>query len=149
MTLELTIKVTLILLAVSAGAFLLRRSSAATRHLLQTGALSAVLVLPLAVVALPSWELPLLPATTDDVALATYPAVATPSREPRPAPKPAPTPAPKRRARGKALPGDDCDCSSSTLVAPGKDGPKEILLQNGETWRSNAVRNLTVEVDQN
>ena len=117
MTLELTIKVTLILLAVSTGAFLLRRSSAATRHLLQTGALSAVLVLPLAVVALPTWELPLLPATTGGVTLAAYPAAMA-----------APKPAPKRRVRSERLPGEDCDCSPSTGVDRARDDSKAILL---------------------
>lgn len=60
MSLELTIKVTLILLAVALAGVLLRRSSAAVRHLLQVSGLVAVLVLPLAVAVLPAWELPVL-----------------------------------------------------------------------------------------
>ena len=57
---EVLIKGTLLLLFAAAVALALRRASAASRHLVWTLALSALLALPLFVLALPAWEVPIL-----------------------------------------------------------------------------------------
>lgn len=58
--LDATAKATAVLTAAALAARALRRSSAATRHLVWTCALVAALVLPAASVVLPRWEAPLL-----------------------------------------------------------------------------------------
>jgi len=60
MTLEILTKATLILLTVGLGSMLLRRRSAATRHLSQLLGLAAILLLPLAIATVPALELPVL-----------------------------------------------------------------------------------------
>jgi HEAT repeat protein/beta-lactamase regulating signal transducer with metallopeptidase domain len=56
-------KTTLILLAAGAASIVLRRASAALRHLIWTLALSSALFLPIASLALPKWQLPLVTIT--------------------------------------------------------------------------------------
>ena len=58
-------KTTVILLAATAASILLRPASAALRHLVWTLALSSALVLPIASVALPKWQLPLFTVEAD------------------------------------------------------------------------------------
>lgn len=79
MIFELMTKATLLLLFAALATLLLRRRAAATRHLIGIGALAAVLGLPLALLALPAWELPL-PVAAEE---ATEPAPVrrAPSRE--------------------------------------------------------------------
>jgi HEAT repeat protein/beta-lactamase regulating signal transducer with metallopeptidase domain len=72
-------KTTVILLAAAVASIVLRRASAALRHLVWTLALSSALVLPLASFALPKWQLPLLTITTESTAPI---AASLPSEEP-------------------------------------------------------------------
>ena len=59
--LDVALKGTVILLAATAAARLLRRASASTRHYLWLCALGSVLLLPVATNLLPEWRVPLLP----------------------------------------------------------------------------------------
>jgi TonB family protein len=56
---EVLIKGTILLLFAAAVALALRSASAATRHLIWTLALSAILVLPVLALTLPAWEVPI------------------------------------------------------------------------------------------
>ena len=56
---DVVAKTTVILLAAAVASLVLRRASAALRHLVWTLALSSALVLPIASVALPKWQLSL------------------------------------------------------------------------------------------
>ena len=58
--LDAAIKVSVILLAAALASVALRRSSAATRHVVWTSALLAALALPLLALALPRWETPVM-----------------------------------------------------------------------------------------
>ena len=60
--LDLLVRVSLLFAAAALLAYLLRRSSAATRHLVWTFALAASLALPVAAFLAPQWEVPVLPA---------------------------------------------------------------------------------------
>lgn len=70
-TLEIVTRTTILLVGVLVARVALLRASAATRHLVQALGLAAVLVLPLAAVALPSLDLPLLPAEPAAAPVAT------------------------------------------------------------------------------
>ncbi len=59
--LDFALKGTVIVLAATAAARLLRRASASTRHYLWLSALGSVLLLPVATNLLPEWRVPLLP----------------------------------------------------------------------------------------
>ena len=91
---DLVVKTSIVLSAAAVLSFVLRRRSAALRHLIWTLALGAALVLPMATVALPKWQVPLLQVGAMDgpaiLTAATDPAVgrAAPSRG-RPAVSPA------------------------------------------------------------
>ena len=62
---EASCKGTIFLLLAVAAARALRRASAATRHMIWTLALGALLVLPIASLTLPAWKVPmLLPSPT-------------------------------------------------------------------------------------
>ena len=79
-------KVSLILAVAAAGAFALRRASAASRHLLWTLALCSALALPILTLVLPRWELPLVELARTDgpaVQLAEPAAVAPSGKVPR------------------------------------------------------------------
>ena len=65
MILQLTIKATLVLVTVAVGVLVLRRSSAATRHLAQVAGLVGVLALPAIVAGAPHWDLPFLAPDAD------------------------------------------------------------------------------------
>ncbi len=56
---EVLVKGTILLLFAAVVALALRRASAATRHLVWTLALSAMLALPVLVLTLPAWEVPI------------------------------------------------------------------------------------------
>jgi HEAT repeat protein/beta-lactamase regulating signal transducer with metallopeptidase domain len=60
---DVVAKTTVILLAAAVASIVLRRASAALRHLVWTLALSSALVLPVASFALPKWQLPLVTIT--------------------------------------------------------------------------------------
>ncbi|MCP3981693.1 MAG: tetratricopeptide repeat protein [bacterium] len=121
MTLELTAKVTLILCLVVAGSLLLRRSSAAARHLVQVFGLCAVLVLPVAAIALPVWELPLLrPSTPQAVVRAE--AGAAPGQQVTLAPRP-----PRDSSRPRATEGEDCRCDGAIQDLPYRPVGEEPL----------------------
>ena len=60
---DVVAKTTVILLAAAVASIVLRRASAALRHLVWTLALSSALVLPIASFALPKWQLPLVTIT--------------------------------------------------------------------------------------
>ena len=60
--LDAIVKVTVLLALCSIAALLMKRSSAATRHLLRTSTLAAILILPVFVALLPSWRVAILPA---------------------------------------------------------------------------------------
>ena len=68
--LALFVKTTLVLVNVSIATALMRRSSAASRHVVWTSGLLAVLFLPLAIALLPTLPLPLLRPTIADTMLA-------------------------------------------------------------------------------
>lgn len=57
--LEMSVKGTILMLFATVLALLLRRASAASRHLVWTLALASILALPLFAMALPAWNLPL------------------------------------------------------------------------------------------
>jgi len=57
---DVVAKTTVILLAAAVASLMLRRASAALRHLVWTLALSSALVLPIASFVLPKWQLSLL-----------------------------------------------------------------------------------------
>ncbi|HEU0054189.1 MAG TPA: M56 family metallopeptidase, partial [Longimicrobium sp.] len=59
---QVVLKATLVLAAGAVAAVLLRRASAAARHLAWTLSLGALLALPLLALAVPDWRVPLLPA---------------------------------------------------------------------------------------
>lgn len=65
--LELALRTSAILLAASTACGLLRRASAATRHLVLHASVVAVLLAPLLLPLMPSFEVPLLPALRDGV----------------------------------------------------------------------------------
>ena len=60
---DVVAKTTVILLSAAVASIVLRRASAALRHLVWTLALSSALVLPIASFALPKWQLPLVTIT--------------------------------------------------------------------------------------
>jgi beta-lactamase regulating signal transducer with metallopeptidase domain/Tfp pilus assembly protein PilF len=62
--LEILAKTSVVLLAVAAARLILTRASAATAHFVQALGFAAVLAVPIAIVALPSLDLPLLDAPT-------------------------------------------------------------------------------------
>src|SRR5262245_16350571 len=57
---DIVVKATLLFVAAGAAAFVLRRRSAAVRHMVWTLALAGVLLLPILSIALPRWQMPLL-----------------------------------------------------------------------------------------
>src|SRR5262245_38039811 len=57
---DIVVKATLTFAAAGAAAFVLRRASAAVRHMIWTLALASVLLLPILSIALPRWQMPLL-----------------------------------------------------------------------------------------
>jgi len=57
---DIVLKATLMFVAAGAGAFVLRRASAAARHMIWTLALAGVLLLPMLSIALPRWQVRLL-----------------------------------------------------------------------------------------
>ena len=59
------LRATVVLLAAWGATYLLRRGSAATRHLVWTAAVTAVLVLPLLSIALPRWNVPVVDITAN------------------------------------------------------------------------------------
>jgi len=61
---DIVVKATMMFAAAGAAAFVLRRRSAAVRHMIWTLALAGVLLLPLLSIALPHWQLPLLTIET-------------------------------------------------------------------------------------
>src|SRR5262245_60663483 len=67
---DVVAKTTVILLAAAIASIVLRRASAALRHLVWTLALSSALVLPIASFALPKWQLPLLTITASQTSSA-------------------------------------------------------------------------------
>ncbi|MDH3785837.1 MAG: tetratricopeptide repeat protein, partial [Acidobacteriota bacterium] len=67
MTLELIVRVSLLLATAIGSLYLLRNASAAMRHLVGTLALVAAIVLPLAATTLPRWDLPLLDPSDEPV----------------------------------------------------------------------------------
>lgn len=75
------VKATLILVAVLAAHLVLRRSSAATRHLVLTLAMCGLVALPLLALSLPVWQLELLPQTQVQRLPSAAPAVLDDSRE--------------------------------------------------------------------
>ena len=87
---DITLKATLLLVTAGAAALLMRRASAASRHLLWTGVFGAVLLLPVARFALPPIpvavlapeEMPLMPTATSRVSVSDVATVA--AREARP-----------------------------------------------------------------
>lgn len=77
---DVVLKATLLLLGAALASFLLRRRSAAVRHMIWTLALASVLILPVLSVALPRWQVKLLTiengsqsATSDQLPLSPYP----------------------------------------------------------------------------
>jgi beta-lactamase regulating signal transducer with metallopeptidase domain len=81
----LALKTTLVLAAGFAATALLRRASAAARHLVWTVTLAAVLALPVLSLLVPAWRLPVLPAAP---VAAAAPVASLPAAEPEPAPAP-------------------------------------------------------------
>jgi hypothetical protein len=75
--LEIAVKATALLALAAALTVMLRRASAATRHLVWAAGLAGTLVLPMAGTVLPGWTVPLTPALVETVA--------------RPRPMPAPS----------------------------------------------------------
>src|SRR5687768_15340808 len=71
-------KTTMILLAAAVASVLLRHASAALRHLVWTLALTSALVLPIASLALPKWQLPLFTVGAER-AIAQAPATVEPA----------------------------------------------------------------------
>ena len=71
-------KTTVILLAAAVASILLRHASAALRHLVWTLALTSALVLPVASLALPKWQLPLFTVGAER-AIAQAPATVEPA----------------------------------------------------------------------
>lgn len=61
------LKATLILLITALAVIALNRSGAAARHFVATAGLISALVLPLLAVALPHWEIPLLPSAAKEI----------------------------------------------------------------------------------
>ena len=57
---DIVVKATLMFAAAGAAAFVLRRGSAAVRHMIWTLALAGVLLLPVLSITLPRWQMPLL-----------------------------------------------------------------------------------------
>ena len=102
LAIEIVWKATLLLLATAGIAWALRSSSAAVRHLLWSVGLCAALVLPVALLALPSWRVALLPAERaapaqndgpkagavqfDEIASTSRPPSVSPSTLPSPSP---------------------------------------------------------------
>jgi beta-lactamase regulating signal transducer with metallopeptidase domain len=81
--LDLAVKATLIFLATGVALVLLRRASAATRHLVGTLGLSAALLLPVLSLALPQVSVPLLPDVRPAAAAAGDLAMPAPATERR------------------------------------------------------------------
>jgi len=79
------LKATLVLGAAALTSALLRRRSAAARHLVWTLALLAALALPALTLAIPRWQVPLLTIATETVpaSLEATPAIAAPITQPR------------------------------------------------------------------
>ncbi len=61
---DIVLKATLLLVAAGAAAFVLRRASAAARHMVWTLALAGVLLLPMLSIALPRWQVSLVTIET-------------------------------------------------------------------------------------
>jgi HEAT repeat protein/beta-lactamase regulating signal transducer with metallopeptidase domain len=87
-------KATLLLALAALSSALLRRRSAAARHLVWTLALLAILALPVFSIALPRWQVPLLRLAADNAAPASGPVIGAPplrrNTEPAPTVEPAP-----------------------------------------------------------
>jgi beta-lactamase regulating signal transducer with metallopeptidase domain len=76
---DAAVKSTIVLLAGGLITLLLRRSSAAVRHLVWTAALVSALVLPAMSLVLPRWEAPIVTLARPDVSIAAVSPGATPS----------------------------------------------------------------------
>ena len=81
--LDLAVKATLIFLATGVALVLLRRASAATRHLVGTLGLSAALLLPVLSLALPRVAVPLIPDVRPAPTAAAEAAILAPAIEPQ------------------------------------------------------------------
>src|ERR1051326_717952 len=60
--LDTFLKATVLLALAWSGAYLLKKRSAATRHLLRTCALASLLLLPMSVILLPAWHVKGIPS---------------------------------------------------------------------------------------
>jgi HEAT repeat protein/beta-lactamase regulating signal transducer with metallopeptidase domain len=73
---DIIVKATLMFVAAGAATFILRRGSAAVRHMIWTLALAGVVLLPILSVALPRWQMPLLTIERPASVSSSQPAVA-------------------------------------------------------------------------
>jgi beta-lactamase regulating signal transducer with metallopeptidase domain len=117
---EVALKGTLLMAAVAAGAFALRRASASLRHSLWSFALLSMLFIPVLSLAIPRWQIGMLPTSSDPLPAA---------RNPLPLPLPVrSTPIADIRepmsAAGSALPA----ASAGNTVEP--TGPSIALLDS-------------------
>src|SRR5215218_1936641 len=71
---DAVVKATVVLACAGGATFLLRRGSAALRHLIWTLGLASALAMPLLTLALPRWELPIVSVPRAESAAAPLPA---------------------------------------------------------------------------
>ncbi len=117
MTLEIVLRVTILLAAVTLARTLLRSASASSRHLLQLLGLAAALALPVLALGLPSWNLAVLPATVDSPTADELPTVAP-------------------RHTGPAIP------STPPAGPTSSDGPAQVPSSSAVGWQMRVATNL-------
>ncbi|MDE3156627.1 MAG: HEAT repeat domain-containing protein [Acidobacteriota bacterium] len=129
--LALTARVTIVLATVALLALVMRRASASRRHLLWSGALVGVLVMPLATIAGPHWALPL-PVPSAPAPRATASATASPRAEGRSITlRDAPAPTPSLSTADLPLVPAAVLAVSNTLDAPSPEAIVAIAWLTG------------------
>lgn len=143
---SIILKGALILAIVAAAVCLLHRTAAAVRHAVWTAGFAAVIALPLFLLTLPSWEVPILPAgeTLQAEAIQTPLAPAPPAGGLAPAPSP---PAPEVDALLPATPEPDRPAPAGpdhTVTTPAEPAGEGMLSALGNALSVDAIRGSLV-----
>ncbi len=133
--LSLALKGALVLSLAFVVVALMRRASAAARHAVWTAALAAALVLPVLAVAVPGWQVPLLPAQSAPEAPLAVPAPPAPpapagiAAPAPPAPPPAPAPPVLLKEDGRVILLEPRDAATAPVLPDAAAAPVSLVEQ--------------------